>query len=141
MPITVRAVGVGRRALVALLIASHLTFTGCSIFGGSTQPLSINSDPPGANVLINGTVVGTTPLQQQVSRRGDLTVEVQKSGYQSQRRSTSRKLSSLGFVDVIGGAFLLLPLLGLIAPGAWEQDPSTFGLTLEPESNHPVPTP
>ncbi|MDR4478502.1 MAG: PEGA domain-containing protein [Nitrospira sp.] len=141
MPVTVRAVGMGPRALVAFLIVSHLTVTGCSIFGGSTQPLSINSDPPGANVLINGTVVGTTPLQQQVSRRGDLTVDVQKSGYQSQRRSTSRKLSSLGFVDVIGGAFLLLPLLGLIAPGAWEQDPSTFGLTLEPESNPPVPTP
>ena len=31
---------------------------------------------------------------------------------------TSRKLSSLGFVDVIGGATFLLPLLGLIAPGA-----------------------
>ncbi len=137
MPVTA---SMSQRAIVAILIASHLALTGCSIFSGSTQPLMVNSDPPGAQVLINGTAAGTTPLQYQVPRRGDLTVEVQKTGYKTQSRLTGRKLSSIGIVDVIGGAFFLLPLLGLIAPGAWEQDPSTFGLTLEPDTNHPAPT-
>ncbi len=140
MPITVRAASVSRRAIVAILIAYHLTLTGCSIFGGSTQPLMVNSEPPGAQVLINGTAAGTTPLQYQVPRRGDLTVEVQKPGYKTQSRQTGRKLSSIGIVDVIGGAFFLLPLFGLIAPGAWEQDPSAIGLTLEPNTT-PTPAP
>lgn len=131
----------GRRAqrpvIVALLIACPLNLTACSIFGGSSQPLTVNSEPPGANVLINGTLAGTTPLQHQVPRRGDLTIEVQKAGYTPQTRVTGRKLSSVGIVDVIGGAMLLLPLLGLIAPGAWEQDPGIIGITLEPD--HPQP--
>ncbi len=132
----------GRRArervLIGLIIACHMNLAGCSIFGGSSQPLLVNSDPPGANVLINGTSAGTTPLQYQVSRRGDLSLEVQKPGYTTQIRSTSRKLSSLGIVDVFGGAMFLLPLLGLFAPGAWEQDPSAFNLTLEPATNQPA---
>jgi hypothetical protein len=141
MPVRSRTVHTGRGATVALVIASHLTLTGCSIFGGSSQQLTVISDPSGAQVLINGTAAGTTPLQYEVPRRGDLVVEVQKPGYKSQSRMTGRKLSSIGIVDVVGGAIFLLPLLGLIAPGAWEQDPSTFGITLEADTNPPAPTP
>ena len=94
-----------RQVTVAILILCHLNLTACSIFGGSSQPLTVNSEPPGANVLINGTLAGTTtPLQHQVPRRGDLTVEVQKAGYKTQSRMTGRKLSSVGIVDVIGGS-------------------------------------
>ena len=64
--------------------------------------------------------------------------EVRKGGYTTHFRSTSRKLSSPGIVDAFGGAMFLLPLLGLFAPGAWEQDPSAFNLTLEPDPNQPV---
>lgn len=128
-------------ATLLMLLACSLHLAGCSIFGGTSQPLIVNSEPPGADVLINGTLAGTTPLQQQVPRRGDLTVEVHKTGYTPQTRVTGRKLSSVGIVDVIGGAFFLLPLLGLVAPGAWEQDPSTIGITLEPDKPQPATTP
>ena len=137
MPDTLSHRNAYRRVGVAVLTVCYLNLTACSIFGGSSQSLTVNSDPPGANVLINGTLAGTTPLQHQVPRRGDLTVEVQKTGYTPQTRVTGRKLSSVGIVDVIGGALFLLPLLGLIAPGAWEQDPGIIGITLEPE--HPQP--
>ena len=115
--------------------------SGCSLFGGSSQNFSVSSDPMGATVRINGQQVGVTPLQQQVSRRGDLLVEVEKAGYKSQFRQTSRKLSSLGIVDVIGGAVFLLPLIGLIAPGAWEQDPAVMGFSLEPTAASSASTP
>lgn len=127
-----------RTSSITFLMVCYLNLTACSIFGGSSQSLTVNSEPPGANVLINGTLAGTTPLQHQVPRRGDLTVEVQKAGYKPQSRMTGRKLSSVGIVDVIGGALFLLPLLGLIAPGAWEQDPSTIGITLEPDNPQPA---
>ncbi len=123
---------------IAFLMVCHLNLTACSIFGGSSQSLTVNSEPPGANVLINGTLAGTTPLQHQVPRRGDLMVEVQKAGYKPQSRMTGRKLSSVGIVDVIGGALFLLPLLGLIAPGAWEQDPGMIGITLEADNSEPA---
>lgn len=126
---------------ITFVLVCYLNLTACSIFGGSSQGLTVNSEPAGANVLINGTLAGTTPLQHQVPRRGDLTVEVQKAGFKPQSRMTGRKLSSIGIVDVIGGALFLLPLLGLIAPGAWEQDPGAIAVTLEPDNPQPAPTP
>jgi len=123
---------------ISFVLVCYLTVTACSIFGGSSQALTVNSDPSGANVLINGALAGTTPLQHQVPRRGDLTVEVQKAGFKPQSRMTGRKLSSVGIVDVIGGALFLLPLLGLIAPGAWEQDPGAIAVTLEPDNPQPA---
>ena len=130
-----------KAATAVMLLACSLHLTGCSVFGGTSQQLIVNSEPPGADVMINGTLAGTTPLQHQVSRRGDIAVTVHKAGYTPQTRVTGRKLSTVGIVDVIGGAVFLLPLLGLIAPGAWEQDPSTIGITLEPDKPQPATTP
>jgi len=105
---------------------------GCSLFGSWKQTVTVSSDPPEARVILNGASIGTTPLQHEVKRRGDLFLEIQKPGYKSQYRTTSRRLSTLGILDVIGGAIFLLPFLGLISPAAWEQDPSAFGITLDP---------
>lgn len=139
MPIKASLLQTPSRVLGVFICAVYLS--GCSLFGGSSQSFSITSNPVGATVRINGQEVGVTPLQRDVSRRGDLLVEVEKTGYKSQFRQTSRKLSSLGIVDVIGGAVLLLPLIGLVAPGAWEQDPAVMGFSLEPAAPSSASTP
>ena len=84
--------------------------------------------------------MGTTPLQFEVDRGEKLLLEVQKSGYQTQYRTSSRKLSGFGILDVVSGFFWLVPFVGLTASGAWEHDPAEFGVTLEPEKNTtPIP--
>jgi hypothetical protein len=120
-----------RVLLVLVLITCQLA--GCSLFGSRKQILTVSSEPSGAEVLIGGMVVGTTPLQYEVERGGSLLVEVKKSGYQPQYRTTSRHLSSLGIADVIGGWIWLLPFLGLLSNAAWEYDPATYGFILDPE--------
>jgi PEGA domain len=127
------------RVLIILLYT--IALSGCSFFGGSSQNFAVSSNPTGATVRINGQQIGVTPLQHQISRRGDLLVEVEKPGYKSQFRQTSRKLSGLGIADVIGGAVILLPLIGLVSPGAWEQDPSVMGFSLDPDTVSPTPAP
>lgn len=127
------------RLLMILIYSTALS--GCSFFGGSSQNFTVSSNPTGATVRINGQPIGVTPLQHQVSRKGDLLVEVEKTGYKSQFRQTSRKLSGLGIADVIGGAVILLPLIGLVSPGAWEQDPSVIGFFLDPDTASPTSTP
>ena len=109
-------------------------FTACSLFGSHYQTISVSSEPPGAEVLVNGNRVGTTPLQTQVQRREELLVEVRKPGYETQFRSAERTLSTFGIVDIIGGWLILLPFLGLLSPAAWQQEPSNFGIDLTPES-------
>jgi hypothetical protein len=118
------------------LVAAICYLGGCSLFGPRYETIGVSSDPPGANVNVSGRPVGTTPVHFEVHRGDNLLLEIQKSGYQTQYRSASRKLSTLGILDVVGGAMLLLPLIGLISSAAWEHDPAEFGITLEPDKTH-----
>lgn len=105
--------------------------TGCSLFGPRYETIGVSSDPPAARVTVSGKPVGATPVRFEVHRGENLLLEVQKDGYQTQYRSASRKLSTLGILDVVGGAMFLLPLIGLLSSAAWEHDPAEFGITLE----------
>lgn len=108
-------------------------FTGCSFFGPKTQVISVSSDPPAAEVIVNGERVGKTPLSTQVSRAESVLIEIRKPGYETQFRSTTRTISTLGVLDVIGGFLILVPFLGLLSPAAWSHEPTNFGVILPPE--------
>ena len=79
--------------------------------------------------------MGTTPLHFEVDRGENLLLEVKKSGYQTQYRTVSKRMSTLGILDIIGGAIWLVPFLGLLSSAASEYDPAEFGITLDLESN------
>ena len=113
---------------------------GCSLYGPTKQGIGITSDPSGAQVLLSGKPMGTTPLQLEVDRGENLLLEVHKSGYHTQLLTSSRKLSGLGILDVVSGFFWLVPFVGLTASGAWEHDPSEFEVFLKPQ-NGMTPTP
>lgn len=115
-----------------IAVSVTVSLSGCSFFAPSMQTIHVTSSPPGAKILAGGQVVGQTPLQFEVHRGENLLIEVQKPGYQTQYRTTSRTLSTIGILDVIGGIFLL-PLLGLFSSGAWKHDPDKYGIILEPE--------
>ena len=124
--------------MASILIVPY--FCACSFFGSNVQTITVSSDPAGAEVLLNGTRVGETPLRTQVPRREELLVEVRKPGYETAYRSASRTLSTLGILDVVAGSMILIPLLGLLSPAAWQQDPDIFGLYLEPAPAPASPT-
>jgi hypothetical protein len=99
------------------------------------QTITVSSEPMGANVIVNGEHAGHTPLRYQVRRSEDLLIEIRRAGYQAEYRNGHRTLSTLGILDVIGGAIILVPFFGLLSAAAWEQEPSTFGVILTPEES------
>ncbi len=125
-----RLLKIGHQAIVLMAIVS---FVGCSFFAPSRQTIHVTSSPDGAKVLAGGQVVGQTPVQFEAHRGDNLLIEVQKAGYQTQYRTTSRTLSSTGILDVVGGFVFLVPLTGLLSSGAWKHDPDKYGVILEPE--------
>ena len=115
------------------LVVIVVSFSGCSFFAPSMQTIHVTSPPSGANVVAGGRPVGQTPVQFETHRGENLLIEVQKASYQTQYRTSSRSLSTIGTLDVIGGFFLLLPLFGLLSSGAWKHDPGQYGFILDPE--------
>ena len=118
--------------LISLAMISCF-MAGCSLFGPRSESIGVSSDPPGARVIASGKPVGTTPLYFEAQRGNNLLIEVQKSGYQTQYRTLSRRMSTLGILDIVGGAIWLVPFFGLLSSAAYEHDPAEIGITLEPE--------
>ena len=118
--------------LISLAVVSCY-LAGCSLFGPRSESIGVSSDPPGARVIASGKPVGTTPLHFEAQRGDNLLIEVQKLGYQTQYRTLSRKMGTLGILDIVGGAIWLIPFFGLLSSAAYEHDPAEIGITLEPE--------
>ena len=116
------------RTLVAAV--AMVSFLACSLVGPRTQSLLISSEPLGANVTVNGEVVGQTPTRVEVSRGEDALIEVRHEGYETGIRTTSRTLSAFGIVDTVGGYLVLVPFVGLFSPAAWEHKSTSYGFIL-----------
>lgn len=125
-------------ARLSTIILVCICVCGCSLFGPRMQTITISSDPSDADVIVNGSRVGQTPLKHEVNRKENLLIEVRKTGYHTEYRSSHRTVSTLGTLDIIGGYIILVPFVGLFSPAAWEQEPATYGVILSPEeSNQP----
>ena len=116
-----------------ILVVIVVSFSGCSFFAPSMQTIHVTSSHSEAKVVAGGRPVGQTPVQFEAHRGENLLIEVQKSGYQTQYRNSSRSLSTIGTLDVVGGFFLLVPLFGLLSSGAWKHEPGQYGFMLDLE--------
>ncbi len=69
-----------------LLISFALLFSGCAtFFSGSSEVITISSNPPGASVVIDGKEQGKTPYAFGHRRKlKQTTIELQYDGYESQ---------------------------------------------------------
>lgn len=117
------------RMTVALLLA--VAVSGCSLFAPHTQTITINGQPEGAKVIVNGNVY-VAPCMFEIKRNQSLNIIVTKKGYETYTNQSSFGLSTIGLVDVVGGAIWLVPFIGLVSPGAFAHSQNNFYYILEP---------
>ena len=105
--------------------------TGCAtVLGGTRQLLTVNANVEGAEVFLNETRLGVTPLTAEVKRGQTGELRVTADGYQPYTVAINRKVSTLFFVNILsGGSFGSTTDL---ATGAmYEYEPSTFMVSLQ----------
>lgn len=96
------------RHTAALALAAAIGTSGCGlIFTGSSTPVTLESDPPGANVYIDGQPYGKTPLTVEVSNRRDHVVTFQIG----QGAPTACHLTAS-----TGAGWVLLDIMGALIP-------------------------
>jgi hypothetical protein len=105
-----------------------MLFSSCAtVLQGRPDKIPVASDPPGAEVLLNGAVVGRTPMTLAVPHSADCYIEVRKDGYQSSSRDV-KKVAQGGFV-----LSLFFPLAAVIDlathnQGKYPEIPHNFSL-------------
>jgi hypothetical protein len=102
-------------ALAAALIASGACAT---LFSAGPVPVTFQSDTPGAEVWVNGTMRGQTPLVLELNNKQAAVVTFKQSGRKDYTVEIGNKVRG-GFVvlDVLGG---LIPVVIDAATGEWK---------------------
>lgn len=110
------------KSVIKILFIVFITtiFGGCAvILAPRTHPLSVSSEPHGADVYVNGFKMGSTPIELNLTADKSYTIEFRKEGYESVTRIVNTRVGAGWIVlDVICG---LVPVVIDAATGSWNQ--------------------
>ncbi|RJP79563.1 MAG: PEGA domain-containing protein [Candidatus Zixiibacteriota bacterium] len=101
-----------------MAVAIIWVFCGCAaIFQGTNDSLDLRSEPSGAEVYVNGNLMGTTPVKLELKSKETCCIEFKKAGYQTQTHNIGNHVGAGWIVlDVLGG---LVPVIVDAATGSW----------------------
>jgi PEGA domain len=133
-----------KRLMLAVAIAAPCL--GCaSITRGTTENISISSTPSGATAEVTGLDIPTacvTPCVVQAKRNADITVTINKEGYEPQIVPLSKEIPGTGAAGFAGN-LLAGGLIGMgvdAATGAaQDHKPNPVIVTLQPNVQPPRP--
>lgn len=109
-----------------LAVAAFLLATGAcaTVMQGTKQGISINSNPTGASIMVDGEPMGTTPAVLQLARKKEHVVRLDLEGYQPFEMALTKTTSGWVWGNLVFG--------GLVGLGV---DAATGGLyKLTPET-------
>ncbi|MFO7999104.1 MAG: PEGA domain-containing protein [Bacteroidales bacterium] len=106
-------------ALGLLLMTAPLYFGCATLLAPKTHPLSIASEPQGAQVFVNGVNMGTTPVQLNLKADQNYTIEFRKEGYEIQNHIVNSQVGA-GWV-IVDVLFGIVPVVVDAATGAWNK--------------------
>jgi len=119
---------------IALVLAALLAVYGCAtIINRTTQPVFLQSDPPGATATIDGTKQVQTPASLKLKRGKNHLITFEKAGYRSKTIAIDHELSGWVWGNVLLGGLIGLAI-DFGSGGAYKLEPNTVMVTLEPAS-------
>jgi len=87
-----------------LLLTTCLLASSCaSIFKGSQQDITIDSNVKGADISINGKLIGRTPFSGKIKRESEARLQVSKEGYESKVIVLDTGIEPIWFGNIISG--------------------------------------
>lgn len=125
-----------KRVILSVLGIVMLCFTSscATMFSGSTQPVTFNSDPDGVSVTVSGQALGKTPATIVLDRKSDLVIDFVKEGYAKQTIKLNTRFNAWVLANVIFCLSCVLSTTTDYATGAaYEYSPNNYFITMVPE--------
>jgi PEGA domain len=112
------------------VVLSLVVLAGCStIFKGTDQVLTITSEPDGADVRVDGKLVGQTPVSYKAPKNKVDSIRIEKDGYKPEVFAVEKKYDTFTLLST----FWDLSTTDLISGAAYEYQPSAFHYKLRKE--------
>jgi len=113
-----------KHVFIALTIVA---LGGCStIFHGSQQPVTFNSEPEGANVMIDGNLLGKTPTTVTLKKSKYKTAMIRKDGYETATVNLDTTYDALTLLNIFWDS----STTDLVTGNAYEYDPNAYNVVL-----------
>jgi len=114
-----------------------VALSGCgTIMHGTMQEIAIVSAPAGAEVSVDDSALGRTPLNVRLKRKQAHQVRIEAAGYLPYETTLRRTTSSWLWPDIVGTWFWLAPLpVDALSGGLYELKPSQVSAALIPRSD------
>ncbi len=122
-----------KRIIAAAIALPFLSLTSCSFVAPSHQTINIMPSHERADVYVDGKFQGKGVQTMRLKKSSAHGILV-KCGGSSGVGTVRRRLSTIGILDIIGGAGWLVPVFGLLAPGAWRLSPDNLVVMIPDES-------
>jgi hypothetical protein len=141
--------GLGENSMIRLLLAAVLALpcVGCaSVVRGTTENISIATTPAGATAEISGLEIPTacvTPCVVQAKRNADITVSINKEGYEPQVIPLTKEVpgtAAAGFAGNLLAGGLIGMGVDAATGAAQDHKPNPVIVTLQPIAP-PAPRP
>lgn len=93
-----------KKLISSLCVCMAILISGCgTLKHGGMQNLDISSNPVGAEVTVNGTEYGITPVTVELPRRNNHTISVSLAGYENFQIIVDRKWSKWAIGNILLG--------------------------------------
>jgi PEGA domain len=96
-----------RMLQVVLMVVAAAAMQGCAtIVKGSSQSIPVSSDPPAADILLDGKLVGQTPRTLALKRDSNYLITIQKTGFEPQSVPVVKDIGGAVWGNVIAGGLI-----------------------------------
>lgn len=113
------------------IFISFLFLSSCAgIIKGTTQTITVSSEPQGAEVLIDGISRGVTPLHVKLKKNQYENIMIKKKGYNVQTLPLGKQYDSVALLNV----FWDFSTTDMISGAAYEYEPNSYHFNLTKES-------
>ena len=121
-----------KKILLLVMLSITMSFGSATIFKGGNQSISINSNPEGAKVYIDGQLRGVTPLA--VNLRKGLSgkeLRVQKEGYATSITNMSKSYDPVALLNI----FWDFSTTDFLTGSIMEYSPNNYYIQLDKKGN------
>jgi hypothetical protein len=120
---------------IIILIALLISVTSCGTLSGTKSKIYFDSNPQGAEVIVDGEVLGKTPIELTIKNRKKCTITLHYDGYKDYSRFIDKKISPGAIIaDVIAVPPLFVYFMfagyGFFKPGVLGDTPYSIGIPI-----------
>ena len=115
-----------------LLVGATLLIQSCSLFVPSMSTVAITASDPRAEIFVDGAPVGRGAVTTRV-KRNESHMVMARVGDRTGMAAIGTSISGTGVLDIVGGIFFLVPLIGIAGPGFFKLDSTTVMVHVPPQ--------